>query len=562
MSDISESSIPGQTSISKGSPASEGDSSEIPRTAIDSGTADAHRPDAAPPALKLTPISPESFQRYTRYRTLTKRRTSYVVPPLSRSFSREPPTQWTAQPHPEGGLYFIHEQQRIHIFTDAYLYDKAIHAQITSAVDQLLAREEMQSLSSTDSGQIDIVLDLMEESPDNDECGYYLVDHSARVIFWLEEFDISTLEIWSFVPGIESPSHAKLCLEVEYWSHCEYFPAAMPITPEMLDELRDIIIYGIGDTMTSATTTQALLTDHLFRMLTLAKEMGEPVTKTDSTVKMRHGSIAVFARFMKEFARERFYNFYGEKTARLNSDESVYGSIAERSYILAWVSPLLFNYPLRHLRTVEVANMDQLIKYASWQKLITALSSEWQDVVLYGTLVLNTNVGFLSIPASAASVPGRVASYASVSFGLGSIILGIMLLSQYRLESPDVPEVTAAAKFFQDHGESAHGLETLSVVLSLPYALMIWALITFILAFLITIFETSSAPMRGVISAIVITVFLAIVGFVWTEKPFMWTHNLGVMRKKIQSTGAWMWSNDLSRRTKQEDEKQGPTFTV
>jgi hypothetical protein len=85
-----------------------------------------------------------------------------------------------------------------------------------------------------ESNQIDVVLDLMKESPENDECGYYFVDHSERVIFWLDVFNMSTLQIWYFVPGIETSSHVSECpaplnmvetltvvemaLEIEYWS--------------------------------------------------------------------------------------------------------------------------------------------------------------------------------------------------------------------------------------------------------------------------------------------------------------------------------------------------------
>jgi hypothetical protein len=93
------------------------------------------------------------------------------------------------------------------VFTDAYLYDPDVLAQITSIVDQLSVRAEVEHLLIDDS--VDIVLDLMNESTDNDECGYYLVDHSARIIFWLDPFNMSTLDNWTQVPGIDAPSHVS-----------------------------------------------------------------------------------------------------------------------------------------------------------------------------------------------------------------------------------------------------------------------------------------------------------------------------------------------------------------
>lgn len=83
------------------------------------------------------------------------------------------------------------------MFTDAYLYDTAASDQILFVVDQLLARVELQDLLASNSGHIDIVVDLMKESSENDECGYYLVlHHSARIIFWLDPFKRSILESW------------------------------------------------------------------------------------------------------------------------------------------------------------------------------------------------------------------------------------------------------------------------------------------------------------------------------------------------------------------------------
>jgi hypothetical protein len=51
-------------------------------------------------------------------------------------------------------------------------------------------------------------------------------------------------------------------------------------------------------------------------------------------------------------------------------------------------------------------------------------------------------------------------------------------------------------------------------------------MITFILAFLFTVFQTSSIEIRGVMLATVVTVCLAIMGFIWTEKHFLWDRKI------------------------------------
>ncbi|KAF8146512.1 hypothetical protein K438DRAFT_1780918 [Mycena galopus ATCC 62051] len=524
------------------------------------------------PGLKLVPIAPEGFQRYTpgRRRTITKHNTDYIVPPLCRSISCDPLPDWIAERPLEGGLFC---PRAVH----AYLYDATVFAQISSVVGQLLVRAEVQDLlmAKAESSHVDIVLDLMTENPDNDECGYYFVDHSARVVFWLDAFSMSKLDNWNQIPGIDTPSH------VRHRVHCEYFPTAMPISPKVVDELCDAIIYGIGDAMSSPTTTQQFSIERLSRMLTLTKEMScEPIPGPGEPTgfKMNPGSTAVFGIiFQASLVPDLCMNlvqlsvrpviFHGEKTPRLNSDQSVYGSTPKRSYALAWISTLLlFNLPLRYLQTLQVTNTDRMINYASWQRFITALRTEWLDLVLYGTLILNTNVGFLSTPASGCSTAGQVASYASICFGVASIILGriqvipyelpeiyafltgILLLRQHQAEFSDVPDFTRAAQLFYDHGSSAHGLEVWAIVLSLPFALTIWAMITFILAFLITIFETSSAQVRGIMFATVLTVSLAIAGFVWTQKRFGWVETLTQTKTKIKHSTSSMWRDWRSPR--------------
>ncbi|KAJ7142818.1 hypothetical protein C8R44DRAFT_761229 [Mycena epipterygia] len=464
------------------------------------------------PPLKLVPISPECSQRYDRRTTVERRRTEYAVNPLSRSFLREPPVHWSAHRHPEGGLYFAHDQQGI--FTDSDLYDTAILAQITSVMNQLSARPEVHQLLSDESSHIDIVLNLMRETPENDECGYYLVDHSARIIFWLDVFNMSALTLWRSVPGPQTPSHVKLCLEIQYWLHCDYFPAAtVSISASNLQELRGAIMFSIADSMTSPTTNFPFPIDHMFHMLELTKAMSNgPTSRTGELdgVKIDDGSMIVLTRFMKQFAIERFTHFHGERIARRDKSSSAHGETPQHTYVIIGVSLVLFNAPLDYLRTIEAMYMDGTINYMAWYKLITKLRSEWHEFILYGTLLLNINVGFLAIPMSGSSGAAQLASYVSICFGLGTIILGLILLRFY-------PNADNAVMFFGRNRGSAHRLEALSIVYSLPYGLTIWSMITFILGFLIAAFQRSSPEMRGVILPTIATVCLAILRSIWTQ---------------------------------------------
>ncbi|KAJ7659607.1 hypothetical protein DFH06DRAFT_1194721 [Mycena polygramma] len=251
--------------------------------------------------------------------------------------------------------------QSVAYFTDCYLFNAPVLAQISCAVDQLLARPGVNDILNDDSSYIDIVLELTEESSTNEECGYYFVDHSEP-IFWADVFNMHTLERWDIIPGIETASHANA--------------------------------------MTSSTTTICYSVDHLSRMLALTREMMSELsshTCESSRVNLNRCSGAIFARFMGTsvrlsnhtlvshyfFSTRAINHFHGEKTARLCNRQSVYGYDPKRSYLFTMVSPLLFNAPLRQIHSFESVNMDNLVSYSSWQKLVTTFRSEWQDLVLY-----------------------------------------------------------------------------------------------------------------------------------------------------------------------------------
>ncbi|KAJ7715736.1 hypothetical protein B0H16DRAFT_1741699 [Mycena metata] len=98
--------------------------------------------------------------------------------------------------------------------------------------------------------------------------------------------------------------------------------------------------------------------EHLLPMLSLMKEMLDDLPGGSASRKnMNHGSIVIL--------------------------DLVYGNTPNRSYLIRLISPLMFNVPLHYLCAFEVVNMDQLINYSLWHKLITALRSEWYDLVIY-----------------------------------------------------------------------------------------------------------------------------------------------------------------------------------
>jgi hypothetical protein len=79
---------------------------------------------------------------------------------------------------------------------------------VNTCVSRIRAVLEDKGFLDLDTDTIDIVLDLCDEqSAKAIKCGYYLVDHSRRSVFWMEDFKMSQIPSWKRIPGIDSTSH-------------------------------------------------------------------------------------------------------------------------------------------------------------------------------------------------------------------------------------------------------------------------------------------------------------------------------------------------------------------
>jgi len=111
------------------------------------------------------------------------------------------------------------------------------------------------------------------------------------------------------------------------------------------------------------------------------------------------------------------------------------------------------------------------------------------------TVMLNANVAFLAIQsvdvdADPRRSPAQVSSYLSVIANIGSIILGLLLMRQNRTKSRETADEavsylylpfffpicqrTQKRAFLQARHHPLLGLETLAILYSLPYALLMW----------------------------------------------------------------------------------------
>ncbi|KAJ7173493.1 hypothetical protein C8R46DRAFT_1082980, partial [Mycena filopes] len=383
-----------------------------------------------------------------------------------------PPPGWTACQHPEGAPYFFHEAKRV--FTDANLFDAATFRFIDDSVNNIYNFLRAHNVQLP--ADANLVLDEYIFSDGSRGAQYYFVNHHDHCVFWMDNIDSDIFTIARQMRGMTAASHIPTrhllppLLTVSTRYHCELYPRSFEVTHEIVDELRDIVLHALGDVITSTTSTVDWQVDDLNNMMRLVDGFSENVGKNAAGTGC-------------SVARTRVFNFHSTPGARLDSKHSVHGTVPKRTLLIQMLSPLLFYAPDVHLVGLQTMLSDGFIRTRSrgWQPFILRLNKEWQEFTLYGTVVLNANVAFLSIqsvdqggfPTDNRS-PAQISSYLSILTSIGSIVIGLLLAKQNQDRQTVLDELLQASFIFtQTHPKRR--LETVAIMYALPYAMFIWS---------------------------------------------------------------------------------------
>ncbi|KAF8889708.1 hypothetical protein BD779DRAFT_1520584 [Infundibulicybe gibba] len=413
--------------------------------------------------------------------------------------SQHNPPGWESHVHPEGAPYFFHPEKRV--LTEANLYDETTFVQIhcdIKTIDDFLRAQNIRLPQGAD-----LVLDLLPSPSGGTMTGYYFADYTNRCFFFLDSFDTANTTGCSSVTGVTSIAHVRHEIEANYWYHCFLFPTICELKAEMVDELRDIVLHAMGDVMTSTTSTVPYTAEDLQNILSISNGLRSINCRTHFG-----GSMCIYSRLMSIFVRQRFLNFHGQPSARLNRDQSA-----------MWV--------------------DRMMWHTAWSQFIRKLNDEWQELTLYATVLLNANVAFLAIQSIDRALneprsPIQITSYVSTIISIASILLGLLLVRHYRTKAKANSD-DAATFLIQRH--PTLGLEALAIMYSLPYALLMWAMVSFLAAFTLMCLLESDFSTRSLVIATWI-VMAALIGWsIWiitrsSHKP---------PRKR------WMWFNFFRR---------------
>ncbi|KAG7091400.1 hypothetical protein E1B28_010437 [Marasmius oreades] len=379
------------------------------------------------------PMAPEIYYRYYKEDYIEPLVTTYELAPMTMRFqTRCLPPGWKEFIHHEGARYFLYESKRI--YTDADIYNPSVQQHARRLINEFDKYTRIRNIVLTPN--MNVVFDMFYDSEDGTcPCRYYIVDHTTRSVFWLDKFDADQLQVWEEVKGVTELTHIRHAIESQYWYHCHLFPDSFCMGEAEVDELKDIITYWICDVLTSQGSTSPYEPEKLQNILSL----------TNNLSKNLQGGAAAYARLMHLFARQRFLDFYGQPTVRLDRQRSIHlpgDSTSSQPWLLGYISPLMFSAPNVYYGRIKEVYIDRCVHFSEWQSMISRMVNEWGESILTGSVILTANVAFLAIQSvdSAAITPNRspaqILSFVSVAASIGCIVTGLLLVRKNKSINP------------------------------------------------------------------------------------------------------------------------------
>ncbi|KAH7914555.1 hypothetical protein BJ138DRAFT_1143694 [Hygrophoropsis aurantiaca] len=488
-------------------------------------------PASAVPAFTLTlkPIeaTTASHNRYNRPGFLTKSGIHKLnLQPGSRDFKNRRYENnldgWVTCTHPEGALYFYHKYQRI--FTDTDVRKTVNREAIFKATEEL--RTSMTEHDIQWNDDIELVLELSQVKG-GFQCMYYFVETRNRCLFWVHNYSATSL--MENIKGLRHTFQLKYAMESQYWMHCELFPHNRVLTQEILDETKETVVHAISENIMSDTSLAPFQPEELTKLLDLMGGFQDGVGRICPTY------IALLARLNRQFARSRFFNFYGDIGARLDADKSVYEASPtdQHSMLLRMINPILFGAPLLHTKGLQGIWVDRMVNAPRWKTFINKLNSEWNGFTIYSTVMLAVDVSFMAVPgvddgSQQSQSLAVIAIYLSTLNAVGSLVVSLILSDQSRNQGNESLE--KAVMFLSRMTQSMLGTEALGIMYSFPYALLMWAMVWFIVALSFIIFQSTQ-----IATLVVIGVDWAIIAII-----VLWPLYASTDIQVSESLG-WLW---------------------
>lgn len=302
---------------------------------------------------------------------------------------------------------------------------------------------------------------------------------------------------------------------------------------QVVNGLRDIIAYAHAESITSQTSLSPFDLDELSNMIGVVDHVKESIGEVNEY------SVCIVARYMDMFIRARFVNFCGQLGARLDADQSLYDCNDKKKpkpILIRILNVALFNSPHIHSESLDRVWVDNTVVKPRWKKFISQLTSEWNSFTVFSTVMLAVDVSFLAVPGvDDPSIQSKSAAtiviYLSTLCAMGSLVISLILAGQ--VSDTRRSSASSAVNFMFSMSQSLLGVDSLALMLSLPFALLIWGMIFFAIGLSILIFYTTDI----IALAVVIPIWTVVV--LVTTWPVLAANNFHISVVAMRAVKSW-----------------------
>ncbi|KAG2038646.1 hypothetical protein BDR03DRAFT_895142 [Suillus americanus] len=474
-------------------------------------------PPAAPGhVITLVCIVPGEVNRYERHVPVKDVYAAFKVEKGPFDCSEELATVagWEPLTHPEGALFFYHPKERV--FTDADVRDHVTAAKIGEAVKEVHRKAHEANISMPQL--VELVLErIMTDGVE--KWGYYFADHDKRVVFWFEDHTSDLL--MNKIRGVERKSHVRYALESQYWRHIELFPNKRSLPEDVVVKLKEIVMLAQAENITSESCLAPFASNEVDSMLGLVDSL---MTRFTRLLCKPRPVLVCAAHFLTALlGNAKFVNFCGQPGARLGVDQSLYGKPNDRSKrILRVMNVFLFGSFDVQSKAIHRIWVDETMVQPRWKNFIDRLTTEWNGYAIYSTVMLAVDISFLAVPTVQTGMAVTLLAYLSTLCVMGSLVVSLALAGQ--VNDTRRRSAEEVASFMVGMSRSMLGLESLALMLSLPFALLIWAMAFFAAALSVLIFCTAGAVVVSIASPIWFAIFCLAMWLILAANNFHISH--------------------------------------
>ncbi|KAJ6462389.1 hypothetical protein C8R47DRAFT_1158464 [Mycena vitilis] len=421
---------------------------------------------------------------------------------------------WSSYIHPEGQPYFHRCSDGVfQVVTESQIQDAGVLERLVPYLDEI--QRLLVATRSEMSVNLELYVQLEEEG-----CGYYLVEHAARKIFWLHEQCIKDLAFWPVASTRELDPQIK----VLYWTHVEYFPnhfGPNGLGHEWIEDLLDVFAHGRLDQLTSPDSTFPYSVEHCGHIIESLKCSQDRISSGYI--------ICLSARMWHLVWDVRAMDMYGSPHARLGRSQAVRFDPATRWKSVSVLGRLLsFDLFARYLVKLNDVFADEVVVTFRWQAMIASCIRGWKAARQTASVTLLLHIFVFVLPGTDITVVT-----ASAVLLVASLITATALIHVYEpLENMTVDE---AVSYLGMISSPTAKFQFVALTFSLPGALSLWGLLAVLVNFGI-VFTISF----GIHSAIVMFAACGLVMFL-----FLWTTSAVFKSRLIDLFTDVTWFSEL-----------------